>query len=104
MDFSFIPHLESRKVKILMQFLSTQIKESEALVNQMESTHSKLNEAYDNIKSKSDKSTEDYHKAKAEVNEYKSMLSFKETQVGLNYDFFLVALIFKIFVYHLDPF
>ena len=60
----------------------------------MESTHSKLNEAYDNIKSKSDKSTEDYHKAKAEVNEYKSLLSFKETQVGLN-NFFLVALIFK---------
>ena len=77
-----------------MQFLSTQIKESEALVNQMESTHSKLNEAYDNIKSKSDKSTEDFHKAKAEVNEYKSLLSFKETQVGLN-NFFLVALIFK---------
>ena len=79
-----------------MQFSSTQIKESEALVNQMESTHSKLNEAYDNIKSKSDKSTEDFHKAKAEVNEYKSLLSFKETQVGLSYDFFLVALISEI--------
>lgn len=52
------------------------------MVNQMESTHTKLNEAFDSLKAKSSKSTEDYLKAKAEVNEYKSLLSFKETQVG----------------------
>jgi hypothetical protein len=53
------------------------------MLKKMESTHSKLSEAYGNLKAKSEKSAEDYIKAKAEANEFKSLLSFKETQVNI---------------------
>jgi len=67
----------------LMTSSTFQIKESDEMIRKMESTHSKLNEAFESAKSKSDKSSEDYIKSKAEANEFKSLLSFKEIQVNL---------------------
>ncbi len=69
--------------------LEIQIKESEEMLKKMEATHSKLSEAYNGVKVKADKSAEDFLKAKAEANEFKSLLSFKENQVKFNYSLVL---------------
>lgn len=70
------------KIEIYLFKIEFQIKESDEMIRKMESTHSKLNEAFESTKSRSDKSSEDYIKAKAEANEFKSLLSFKEVQVS----------------------
>ena len=70
------------KIEIYLFKIEFQIKESDDMIRKMESTHSKLNEAFESTKSRSDKSSEDYIKAKAEANEFKSLLSFKEVQVS----------------------
>jgi hypothetical protein len=72
--------------------LEIQIKESEEMLKKMEATHSKLSEAYNGIKVKADKSAEDFLKAKAEANEFKSLLSFKENQVKFYYSLVLFYL------------
>jgi len=72
--------------------LEIQIKESEEMLKKMEATHSKLSEAYNGVKVKADKSAEDFLKAKAEANEFKSLLSFKENQVKFYYSLVLFYL------------
>jgi hypothetical protein len=73
--------------------LRFQIKESEDMMKKMEATHSKLSEAYNGLKVKADKSAEDCLKARADANEYKSLLSFKEIQVKSDISFILYVTI-----------